>query len=118
MTCLVITVRMHVCSGYIIILNTKGPSDRQSRKTSSFACVKVMMAGPKNMHSSSGCAVIRRTFPSVFNDLFPLIHLSSETTKTDTKPIERLTTHNQVRTAIKLLNITADRCFANSVSEN
>ena len=60
-----------------------------------------MIVGEKNMHSSSGCAVIRRTFPSSFSDLFPVNHLVTRATnRTDMKPIPKLTDQREVRRAI------------------
>lgn len=87
---------MFTCSTYL-----KTPSDRHKRKISAFECVNVeMIVGAKNMHSSSGCAVIRRTFPSSFSDLFPVILVTRATNKTDMKPIPKLTDHRKVRRAI------------------
>ncbi len=59
------------------------PSERHNRYT--LCCedfVKERIVGEKNMHSSSGCAIIRSIFPGVFRRLLPpsLIQRNKEDT--------------------------------------
>ena len=57
------------------------PSLRQSKKTfSGLALVRASIVGEKNMHSSSGCAIIRSTLPVTFREHFPpCLHQSKST---------------------------------------
>lgn len=91
---------MHYTYGYLVefckCTRYKWPSDKHRRKTSTLACVREMRDGAKNIHSSSGCAVIRRTLPTGINDLFPLDHSAREMTRTETKPTTKLTVHRRV----------------------
>ena len=78
-----------------------------------------MMVGAKNIHSSSGCAVIRRTLPSsfIFGDLFLKVHVTSEKTRTPIKPTAKLTDHREVRRDISSLPNSAlalENTFNNS----
>ena len=69
-----------------------------------------MMAGAKNMHSSSGCAVIRRTFPiPIVNDLFPLVHLARETNRIARRQIARLALHSKRAIRSDCVPRTVDR---------
>lgn len=68
------------------------PSERQSKNTSDFVLFRAKMVGAKNMHSSSGWAVMSRVFPQVlrvhFFTSFTLSHPRNTVTITTTPAVK------------------------------